>query len=69
MSQKISEMISATTLNGADIIPLVDTGDNNKTTSIALLRNYMIYNVDLINTNFSIVCIYIYIYIYINICY
>lgn len=53
MSKKISEMISATTLNGADIIPLVDTGDNNKTTSIALLKNYMIYNVSATYNSFN----------------
>lgn len=44
MSKKISEMTPASTLNTADIIPIVDTGNNNKTASVGLIRGYILGN-------------------------
>lgn len=44
MSKKISEMTPASTLNTDDIIPIVDTGYNNKTASVGLIRGFILGN-------------------------
>lgn len=53
MSKKISEMTPASTLNPADIMPIVDTGLNNKSATVALLRAYCIYNVSATYNSFT----------------
>lgn len=40
MSKKISEMTPATQLNGDDIVPIVDTGKNNKTVTGNQIKSF-----------------------------